>query len=185
MLQLGEIRKASEIGYQGYRRYIWSACDGCGKERWVGIFKGKPKSNYCKSCVQKHRRGNKASHWKGGRIVVKGYIMVRIYPEDFFYSMASRSKTHDRYVSEHRLIMAKYLKRCLLPWEIVHHRNGIKDDNRLQNLQLLPSQSYHIVDSHVRQYVRKLEARIEQLEVRVTLLEAENVVLRKVDNVTH
>ena len=185
MPQLGEIRKARGIGYPGYHRYIWSACDGCGKERWERILRGKPKGNYCNSCVQKRRRGSKASYWKGGRIVVKGYIMVRIYPEDFFYPMASHSKTHHGYVPEHRLIMAKYLKRCLLPWEVVHHRNGIKNDNRLQNLQLLPNQSYHIVDNKVRRYVQRLEARIEQLEARVTLLEAENAVLRKVDSVTH
>ncbi len=80
------------------------------------------------------RKGSKGSKWKGGRYVEKpGYVSVWISPSDPMYGMCRRGRGR---VAEHRLVMARHLGRPLLTCEQVHHINGIKGDNRIENLQL-------------------------------------------------
>lgn len=68
-------------------------------------------------------------NWKGGRFNHgAGYVYV--------YSPTHPNKNSDGYIFEHRLVMTQHIGRYLKPDEEVHHINGIKDDNRFENLQL-------------------------------------------------
>lgn len=167
---LGEIRLGQDIGKEAHAKYIWHACIICGKERWVRFLKGKPETARCFHCGLKARKlsGKNNPRWGGGRKQVdKGYIKVYLYPDDFFLPMACK----DNYVREHRLVMAKHLGRCLQPWELVHHKNHIRDDNRIENLQLVSD------DRHNQ--ITILENKIGYLQNRITLLEAEIVLLHQ------
>lgn len=164
MPQIGEIKRGKEIGRgtgtepRGYYKYIWFACEVCGKERWVYILKGQPKSRICHKCASsrleqctrliegnKLRIGRNHPRWKGGkRQTEAGYVLIKLYPDDFFYSMAD--KTH-HYVLEHRLIMAKHLGRCLQSWERVHHKDGLKAHNDYDNFELTTNGSHSLEHS--------------------------------------
>lgn len=81
------------------------------------------------------RKGDKNGNWKGGRLRSSGYIYI--------YLPTHPCASKLGYVMEHRLIMETHIGRTLLPTEIVHHINGIVDDNRLENLQLFSNRGEH------------------------------------------
>lgn len=185
MPKIGEIRKASEIGRPYFDSYIWQACADCGKKRWVTFRQGKPISQRCPLCSGRSRKGTQwtKGQWKklSGKNAVKfsggrsktayGYIDVILPFDDFFRPMVDSNGR----VKEHRLVMARHLRRCLLPWEIVHHRNGIKDDNRLENLELLPTKKYHVVDSYTCSLLKRFKKRIDELEQENALLKSQGM----------
>lgn len=77
--------------------------------------------------------GEKHPHWKGGRYIdTNGYVRVNIAKDDEFAVMALKDGTG----LEHRLVMARSLGRPLARHETVHHINGDRTDNRIENLQL-------------------------------------------------
>ena len=80
--------------------------------------------------------GEKHGNWKGGvyRAKNNGYV---------YLTVENHPRTYRKRVQEHVLVMEKMIGHYLEPGEIVHHINGIKNDNRPENLKLLGSESEH------------------------------------------
>jgi hypothetical protein len=122
-------------------------CEYCGK---IVIRRKRADSKYrfcSSSCAAKvvisiankrNRFGSRNSFWKGGKWK-NSYGYVLIYSPNHPHPNHQKGK----YVFEHRLVIENYLKRYLKIGERIHHINGIKDDNRLENLKLFSSQGEH------------------------------------------
>ena len=164
MPKIGEIKRGAEVGKRENDRhkYIWTACLDCNRGRWVLLRNGEPISKRCLICAPKteeyrakmskatknKNKGALHPRWKGGRKKCNGgYIEVKLQPDDFFYSMADKKG----YAKEHRLVMANHLKRNLHSWEFIHHKNGIKDDNRIENLELISLEKHNVISFPQRQ----------------------------------
>ena len=167
-MKLGEKKLAIEIGRKGRVYYVWAACVGCGKKRWVHTTKGKEDSIRCISCASKLRAKYREENpkWKGGRWVdTQGYVVIHLSPDDQYITMA----TTNNVVKEHRLVVAKNLGRSLSSYEIVHHKNGIKTDNRIENLELMTG-SKHRMHNLYQLQIQKLEEEITKCQITALML---------------
>jgi len=176
MLQIGEVHLGKDIGDKitPSGRFVWLACLDCGKERWVRMRTDQPDAKRCRHCA---RKGANNYKWNGGRYKeTYGYIYIALDSFSFFYPMVKR----ENYVYEHRLVMAKHLGRCLQPWEIIHHKNGIRDDNRIENLSLTTRGSHSLEhnkgyrDGYQQGYFDGKDRRIKELLEQIRLLEVKD-----------
>ena len=164
--KIGDVTTAKILGLSGFMFMYYDPCVKCGTPRWV---RKSGRGVHCYRCAPKnteHRRDRKPD----SRYGTSGYVYVYIEKDDPMRSMAKK----DGWVLEHRLVVARRIGRPLTRLEVAHHINGVRHDNRESNLQLLTRETHH---SYLGTYEK--QNRIRDLERRVTLLEAENVILRK------
>lgn len=81
------------------------------------------------------RRGELAANWRGGIRTRQTYVLL--------YDPTHPNAEAAGYVLAQRQVMSNALGRPLLATELVHHINGDKKDNRLENLELVSSKKEH------------------------------------------
>lgn len=117
-LRQGRYRHCSRCIYNNKRK----TCE-CG-------VKMNPQSTYCIKCSNSKNLGASNGNWKGGKTTTsKGYTLrtCKNHP---------RATKNGSYVLEHILVMEEHLGRLLEPNENVHHKNTLRNDNNLSNLEL-------------------------------------------------
>jgi len=175
---IGDTALGTEIGRLSRGRYTWSACPGCGLERWVAKCNTAHSDKPCMSCaaVRRDLIGEKNPRWKGGvRQGADGYRYISV-PEDHpLIEMAGRVFVHGKYryyIAEHRIAMAEKLGRPLLAWELVHHLDGTKDNNDPDNLELMSCVQEHLPSMNVQRIVSQLQQKVVLLEAEVARMQS-------------
>jgi len=135
-----------------------SCCIDCGKKNSI-YHKRCAECNYKSpernKKISENQTGSGNPNWKGGRFKdANGYIRIKM--------KGHRLSDHNGYIREHRLIAEKKYSRKLKKGEIVHHLNGIRDDNRPENLVITT------LKSHGEKTIKKLlQNRILELETKL------------------
>lgn len=114
---------------------IKRVCDNCGKEfdTFQCYEKRNRKNRFCsKKCEGEFRSlKNSAQSWQGGYVSKStGYKYISI---------------DGKQVEEHRLVMERHIGRKLHPDEFIHHINGNKLDNRIENLFLTTNSEHRLI----------------------------------------
>ena len=125
--------------FQAHRRELQEAkkyvrtCKQCDK-----IFKVNPGTissshvwKYCSEQCYHNARADSARKKDGQKHTNSGG-----YVEVYMYDHPSVKNKRTKRVMEHRLVMEDVLGRYLEPYETVHHKHGIRDDNRPEELEL-------------------------------------------------
>lgn len=102
-----------------------------------------------------HLDGDKNPAWKGGRYKSQGYVFI----------YAENGKPKKRHQREHIVIWEKTYGKLPKGW-VIHHLNGIRDDNRIENLFGLPRAGHSRIElgEAYKKRIRQLERQLTEVK---------------------
>jgi hypothetical protein len=135
----------------GNEKYITVECPVCHKERQVHPYNTRrPKyTGLCQTCnKRKLAQGLNAQHGTTNGFRHEGYVFVKC-PDN-------PRATREGFVKRAVLIMEQSLGRYLLSIEHLHHINGIRDDDRLENLTILTNSEHARLHAKARANIKNI-----------------------------
>ncbi len=145
-MKFGRLLVMKESHTDRHGQSYWECVCDCGSNRIVrgsALWNNKTKSCGCwVADYRKSQTGEKSNNWKGGRRILNGYILLK--------RNGHPNADGCGYIAEHRLLMSEYIGRPLTDSEIVYHKNKIRTDNRIENLELLTDETHygHVICPH-------------------------------------
>ena len=163
-----DVEKIKELYMQDYSIVPIATMLGIGKStvsfhvKRLGISRTKSEAGQLASKMGKFRNRKAENHpnWKGGQPKPRnGYIFIYA-PEH------PRASPEKPYVQEHILVWEKAHNRPLPNDYVIHHINGIRNDNRPRNLLALPKGKHHgkMLELELKKRIRELEAEAKLVE---------------------
>ncbi len=125
----------------------------------------------CDACRKQTQVKEAHPNWKGGIYIHRGYrhIHVDTLPLEQ-RPIAEPMIVWGKYIPEHRLVYALSLGRPLKRSEQIHHKNGIKSDNRPENLLLLGASEHASEHWRVEKALAEALKKISELEYQISIL---------------
>lgn len=129
-------KKEARRKRESKKNYVCTNCLGV----FIGYRRGKTGRVFCsQKCSVEYMRGDKAHTYVDGTTIgVNGYRSIKV---------------GDKYVLEHRLVMEEHLNRKLLPGEVVHHIDGDRLNNNIENLEVMEKKEHdrkHTTERHAQ-----------------------------------
>ncbi len=109
------------------RSIYWNCKCECGTIRKVpttNLVQGR--SRGCTKCY--HKAASKLRRTSGTKTMSDGYVLIKDWNHP--------NRHANNYVREHVKVMSEFLGRPLFKGENIHHINGVRNDNRIENLEL-------------------------------------------------
>lgn len=138
-----ETRKASDYPTTEKKREVWREIGRRGKGKKISAQQ-----------IEILRRANTGRRKRddyefGGHEKKRADGYIKVYVPDHPHATA------DGFVMKHVLVMERHIGRLLNPDEVVHHKNRIRDDNRIENLQLMTKHDHMSMHMKMRHAERR------------------------------